>query len=79
MSFTAAPEKRGERFRLGPFAPVMTISDEGLLLGLGGGVRNIRRAAQYWGEGETHLASIELALAGLPPLDDAKQASFRRC
>ncbi len=44
---------------------------------VGGGVlQNIRRATQYWGEGETHLASIELALAGLPPLDDAEQASL---
>ena len=117
MSLTAAPEKRGERFRLGaPFAPVITISDEGLVLGatvlapmrrdacgtpalaIGGGAEerilallsagygkavggrvldNIRRASKYWSQGETHLASIELALTGLPYLDDAKYASFR--
>jgi hypothetical protein len=38
---------------------------------------NIRRASKYWGQGEDHLAAIELALSGVPPLDDPQDASFR--
>jgi hypothetical protein len=38
---------------------------------------NIRRASKYWSQGETHLAAIELALSGVPPLDDPKETSFR--
>lgn len=38
---------------------------------------NIRRAARYWRDGEAHLAAIELALSGLPPLPDPDQGSRR--
>ena len=38
---------------------------------------NIRRAAQYWWQGENDLAAIEIALSGLPPLPDIEQASAR--
>jgi hypothetical protein len=101
-----------ERFRLRPLARLLTIGDEGLVLGTtvfapmrrgacgipelgiegaqerilallsaayGNAVRprvldNIRRASKYWRQGETHVASIELALSGLPPgkLDQAR-------
>ena len=38
---------------------------------------NIRRALQYWRDGQRHLASIELALTGLPPLTDEHEGPFR--
>ena len=38
---------------------------------------NIRRASTYWSQGESILAAIELALGGLPPLDDPDAASLR--
>lgn len=38
---------------------------------------NIRRAAQYWRQGENDLAAIEIALCGLPPLADKEQAVAR--
>lgn len=38
---------------------------------------NIRRAANYWRRGETHLAAIEIALSGLPALPDQEQACMR--
>ncbi|HUC69820.1 MAG TPA: hypothetical protein VMS01_01385, partial [Stellaceae bacterium] len=44
---------------------------EGRVLG------NIRRASQYWRDGQWHLAAIELALTGLPPLADEPGASYR--
>jgi hypothetical protein len=37
----------------------------------------IRRAARYWHRGEKHLAAIEIALTGLPPLVHKEQASAR--
>ena len=38
---------------------------------------NIHRASKYWRQGETRLASIELALTSLPRPDDADGAAFR--
>jgi hypothetical protein len=38
---------------------------------------NIRRASQYCRDGHQHLAAIELALSGLPPLTGEREASFR--
>jgi hypothetical protein len=38
---------------------------------------NIRRASQYWRDEQQHLAAIELALTGLPPLADEPEASYR--
>jgi hypothetical protein len=38
---------------------------------------NVRRASKYWGQGERHLASIELALSGLPWLANAETESHR--
>jgi hypothetical protein len=38
---------------------------------------NIRRASRYWHDGQRHLAAIELALGGLPPLADEPEASDR--
>ena len=38
---------------------------------------NIRRASAYWSQGETVLAAIELALSGLAPLKDKKEAALR--
>jgi len=38
---------------------------------------NIRRASQYCRDGQQHLAAIELALTGLPPLADEPEASYR--
>ena len=38
---------------------------------------NIRRATRYWRQGENALAAIEIALSGLPPLSDEKQAAAR--
>jgi hypothetical protein len=40
-------------------------------------VGNIRRASEYWRRSEQCLASIELALTGLPPLTDTEEASGR--
>jgi hypothetical protein len=37
----------------------------------------IRRASQYWKDGQRHLASIELALTGLSALTDEHEASYR--
>ena len=44
---------------------------EGSVLG------NIRRASQYWRDKQQHLAAIELALTGLPPLADEPGAFYR--
>jgi len=38
---------------------------------------DIRRASDYWSRGQTSLALIQLAYAGLPTLPDSKEASFR--
>ena len=38
---------------------------------------NIRRASRYFRDGQRHLAAIELALTGLPPLPDDELASHR--
>lgn len=40
-------------------------------------LKTIRRAAGYWGQSETVLAEIELALAGLPRLADPEAARRR--
>jgi hypothetical protein len=115
MSLAAARDDWAECSRLRPLAPVLTIDDNGLVLGttvlipmrrdacvmptlaiegaegrvlallaiacgetIGPRVLdNIRRASKYWGQGETHLAAIELALSGFPPLDDPNETSFR--
>jgi hypothetical protein len=37
----------------------------------------LHHAARYWREGQNHLAAIELALSGLPPVHDREQASAR--
>ena len=38
---------------------------------------DIHRASQRWRDGEHHLASIELALTGLPILTDEQEAAYR--
>jgi hypothetical protein len=38
---------------------------------------NICRASQYRRDGQQHLVAIELALTGLPPLADERDASYR--
>lgn len=115
ISLTAARDVWAERCRRHPPAPVMTITDDGLVVGatvlapmhrdpcgmsglaidgaddrilallsaahakaVGPRVLDgIRRASKYWRQGKTYLASIELALSGLPPLGDPEGASFR--
>jgi hypothetical protein len=44
---------------------------------LPGTLGSVRRAARYWHRGENDLAAIEIALSGLPPLADEKEASAR--
>jgi 3D (Asp-Asp-Asp) domain-containing protein len=111
----AARKEVADRSGRCSFAPVMTFTGEGLVLGgailapphrdrggtpeiaidgteerilallavayrktTGPGVLgNIRRAARYWRRGENDLAAIEIALSGLPPLEDEKAASTR--
>ena len=107
----------GERNRLRPIHRVMTIAEDGVVLGAGtvlapldrsaGHVTglvlddaaeerllallaaayrrpvelrvlgNIARASQHWRDGQLHLAAIEQALTGLPPLADEQEASYR--
>jgi hypothetical protein len=113
---TTAREDGDETLRSRPIEPVMTLTEQGLVLGaatvlvkarrnpeglpglaIAGSeerilallalaygepvgprvVGTIRRAAKYWSQGETGLASIALALSGPPPLEDEERASFR--
>ena len=70
----------------GALAPTIDGAEErilallGIVYGKTAGARvlnNIRRASKYWGQGERHLASIELARSGLQRMVDAETESFR--